>query len=359
MNPSMNLKKLMIVALVIILSFSSSIWYLGVNGLFAAIPWSVLIIVLSNLERVTSLIASSYKLGRGIHFWFEKNAVEKRLESTIGLTSKKVNEEGVHLLPHGVDIKWVKPMQRDAFLKEGKIIVCLESSYNEARNLARATMLYVSEDLIRESQRFIDTTVMRSANFAIARKMLSIDKKLDALKCLNEEFIEPEAHRAPKIRDYVPAMEKMDEEGHLTRVLLHEFSQLDAKLSPALSDLRAMKETRSFTELLKVFEEREREEDVPLRHEGKTIKVNLIPVARLGTVFDPSRYVNRALECFEEGIGTLYVLARGLNVELAKLVIEEIEKAKLYIKREEWEFKIPKRRGGIKSYVGVLVKVTT
>ena len=183
----LRLKRIALV-LVIVLSFIVSLWYLGLNGLFTAIPSSLLIIVLTNLEWVASLIASSYKFGRKVNFWFEKNAVEKRIENTIDSTSKKVNAEGVNVLPHGVDIKWVEPMERDAFLKEGKIVVCLESSYNEARNLARAMILYVAEDLIRESQRFISPQVTRAMSFAIARKLLMLDKRFDALKCLNKEL---------------------------------------------------------------------------------------------------------------------------------------------------------------------------
>ncbi len=88
----MNLRKWILVTLAIILSFIGSIWYLGVMGIFTAVPWSIIIIILTNLERVKSFFASLYKLGRRIHFWFEKNAVEKRLESTIGMSSMKINK---------------------------------------------------------------------------------------------------------------------------------------------------------------------------------------------------------------------------------------------------------------------------
>ncbi len=263
------------------------------------------------------------------------------------------------MLPHGVDIKWVEPMERDAFLKEGKIVVCLESSHNEDRNLARATLLYVAEDLIRESQRFIDTNVMRSANFSIARKMLMLDKRLGALKCLSEEYIEPEANKTPVIRDYVLAMERMDDEGLLTRILLREFTQLNARLSPALSDAWAIKETEKFTKFIKVFRDRRRDEEVPLRHVGEIIRVSLAPIARSYDDFNISFYVTRASECFRDQIDTLYILARGINIGLAKLVVEQVERANLYTKRNEWIFKIQRKRDRVKSYVAVLNLVTT
>lgn len=352
----MKLKWIVLIPLIILVSLLL-FWYLGINGLFAAIPSSLLILVLSNLECVENIIASSYKIGRKFNFWFEKNAVEKRLENTINSASRKVNEEGITVLPHGIDIKWVEPMSRDAFLKEGKIVVCLEPSYNEARNLARATILYVAEDLIRESQRFINPTVMKSLSFALARKILMLDKRYDALKCLNEEFIEQEISKTPKLRDLILAMEKLDEKGFLTRILLREFSQLDAKLSPALSDARAMKETETFTEFLKIFVEKKPEEDVPLRHDGEIIKVHLLPVTRSIEEFDISVYVKRASQSFDAGIETIYVLAWARNIVLAESVVKRIENTNKYKLYQPWEFTLPRKQGGLKTYIGVLVRV--
>jgi len=360
----MNAKKWTLTILLIVTISVLSVWYLGINGLLVAVPSDLLILVLTNLEMVGSLLASSYKIGRGISFWFEKNAVEKRLESTIGSCSKKVNAECEELLPHGVDVTWVPPMERDALLKEGKVIVYLESSHNESRNLARATMLYVDEDLIRESQQFVNPTIMKSAKFAIAKKMLMMDRKPDALRYLNQEFIEPEVGKTPEIGEYVTATEIMDTQGHLTRILLHELSLLGPKLSPRLSDLQAIKETKTFTDFLRVFEEREREEDVPLDHAGKIIRVHILPVARTGTTFDTYPFVYRANQDFNDKIDTLYVLARGaLNLTLAELVVEEIEKKRIYKKQKSWKFRIPGESGlkrkTVESYVAVLSRMGT
>jgi len=352
--------KWLVIIFVILVSFVGLVWFLGIGGFIAGVFESVLIIVMTNLDKTMSLLASVYKIFRNVHFWFERSAVEKRLESTISLSSRKINGEGVNVLPHGVDVKWVEPKDRDAFLRDNKIVVCLESSLNENRNLARASFLYVAEDLIKKSQRFVNRAVMKSLNFAVTRKMLMMDGKIDAIRCLNEEFIEPEANNNPRINTYLSAMEKMDEQGHLTRILLNEFSELDAKLPSVLSDPRASSETESFTELLKTFEEREREENVPLNHQGQIIRVHLFPIARIGGDFDSSRFVNRAQQFREEGIDKLYALARGANVHLAKYVIEAIEERQLYKRVSESVFKIPssRQRGRVASYVAVLSRIT-
>lgn len=271
---TMLTKKWIAIILVIILSFVGLVWYFGLLGAVMSFLWSLLFLVITNIDRVADIIASSYKLGSKVNFWFEKNAVEKRLETTIGNASKKVNHEaGVDLLPHGVDIKWDIPQKRDAFLERGKMVVCLEPSDNEERNLARATMLYVQEDLIAPSQRFINTTVTRSLCFAVARKMLMADRKLHALKCLNAEFIDPEIKKTPQVRKYMSGMDNVDRQGFLTRVLLREFSQLDAKLSPALTDTQARNETKALTRMVIELVERKQSELVPLTFGGSIFRV--------------------------------------------------------------------------------------
>lgn len=119
----MAVRKAIIAAVIIVACFAFFVWYLGTIGLLPAFISAILVIVIADPDR--NLMASVYKLLRGVNFWFEKKAVQTRLESTIGSASRKINKEGVLLLPHGLKIKWAKPIDRDSFLKDGKIIVCL------------------------------------------------------------------------------------------------------------------------------------------------------------------------------------------------------------------------------------------
>lgn len=341
---------------VIVISFVGFIYFFGVGGAIAGFFETILIYVLFNPDKTAGYLASFYKINRNINFWFEKNAVEKRLESTISLASKKINEEGVMVLPHGVDIKWVEPIDRGAFLKEDNVVVCLEQSINEAKNLAIASMLYTSEDLIRESQRFIDSKVLKSLFLATSRKMLMIDRRIGALKFLNAEFLEPEILKYPSIKNYVEVIEKLDSEGCLTRLLIKELSELDAKLSPATSNLRAEQETVSFMQIMKRLAEKQKEVDINPSHRGEVIDITIMLVAKKG-VIDPSRYIKFAEKCWKEGAPTLYVLARAQNIRVAAAAVMVIKTKGIYRVEKEWRFHIPKKRGGYDSYIAVLSRI--
>jgi hypothetical protein len=341
---------------ILVLSFVGLVYLFGVGGAIAGIFESLLLFALGDLDKTTGYMASSYKWLRTVNFYFERNAVEKRVESTINLASRRVNEEGVNLLPHRIDIKWVEPKGREAFLKDGKIVVCLESSLNEDRNLARASILYASEDFLRESQRFIEQKVLKSVCLALARKMLMLDRKLDALRCINEEFIKPEVTNDQRIGDYLETMEKLDIEGILTRVYLKELSDLDAKLPTLLSSPRAENETVSFLQTMKKLVEKQKGVDINPTHRGQVIDMSIMLVAREG-ILDPTPYLNYAEKCWNSGLPRLYVMAQGDNTDFAKDVVIGINTLGKYGVEKAWSYRVAQKKGSFDSYVAVMSRI--
>jgi len=340
----------------VVLSIIGLIYFLGLGGAIAGLFESLLVFALSNPDKASEYLGSFYKKLRGVNFWFEKKAVEKRLEGVIGFASKKVNSEGVNLLPHGVNIKWVETKDREAFLKNDKIVVCFESSINEARNLARATMLYTSEDLIRESQIFVNRTVMKAACFAVARKMLMVERRLDSLKCLNEEFLQPETTQHPSIEEYLKTMEKLDSEGHLTRVVLNELSEVSTKLLPSLSSPTAEAETVSFMQSMKRLAEKEEGIDIDADLRGQVIDYRIILIARKG-VEEPDRYIDYAKRLWKEGVPKIYVLAQGDRIATAIAAVEVIKTLGLYRVDKEWKFTLSDQHHSFNAYTAILFRI--
>jgi hypothetical protein len=60
-------------------------------------------------------------------------------------------------------------------------------------------------------------------------------------------------------------------------------------------------------------------------------------------------------DSYKNEIDRIYVLARGNNIHIAKYVVEEIEKLKIYTKKIDNEFNI--RKPKIKSYIAILDRI--
>ena len=110
--------------------------------------------------------------------------------------------------------------------------------------------------------------------------------------------------------------------------------------------------------MLKHFMERTKGEQEPaLVHRGGVFEVGLLPVAKLER-FHISRFLKAVHQYHDENVDTIYVLARGMNVILAKHVISEIEKSNLYVKNKDWEYTIVGRvKRRLNAYIGELSRV--
>lgn len=326
-------------------------WYFGFLGTFAGIGWTLLLVILQNYDKALQISAYFLALLSRISSWSERRAVVNFLQGTINLSASKINSESDGLLPHSVKVEIVRQTERERFLREGQVVICMESSRSQARNLARATLFYVAEDLVRDSRRFIDRAVMRACDFAVARKMLMAEHRLDALKVFNEEFLEPETKREASIREYVLGMDEMDSHGTLTRILLREFSDLDTRLSPKVSDIEAEQESRDFADKLILLARKQPGIDVDPTHEGQVIRVGIMPIAR-AEVTDMKPHINYARECYSKNIPVLYILARGdVNTIQAKITLAEIESLRLYRKLGESDFTIIRKGAAVKCYI--------
>ena len=270
------------------------------------------------------------------------------------MSAKRVNDEGITLLKHTIDIKWVEPPQsREAFLKDDKMVVCLEPSTNEARNVARASMLYANESILPESRRLVHPLVATATVFTVIRKMLMMDRKLEALNCLNEEYYKPEVEQNATIGTYVQTMEKLDSEGLFTRVYMKELSELDIKYPTVISDPVAEQETQNFLEALKRLVEKQKGVDVDPSHRGKYIDMNVMLVAREGN-YNPGPYVNYAKDCWTRGLARLYVMALDDKVGVAKQSVLLIKAEALFNVEKEWTYNIKTTRKILNAYLAVL-----
>jgi DNA-binding protein len=110
--------------------------------------------------------------------------------------------------------------------------------------------------------------------------------------------------------------------------------------------------------MLKEFVERKEDELVALDFIGSRFRIDLMPVAKLTRNFDIDNFVKAASHCLDENIDTIYVVARGRNVVVARLVVSEIEKAKLYFKNKDWEYNVVGRgKGQLRCYLAELSRV--
>jgi hypothetical protein len=307
---------------------------LGIYPGLITVAWPILLLAITNYDRLMLLSSSFFAIFRKAIFWAERNTISTSLQGTINICAGAINEETPGLLPHRMKVNWVQPMNRDAFLKNDQVIVCLEGSENQSRNLARATILYVADDLLRESRRFVYPSLMKSTDFVVSRKILASAGNIAALNCLNEEFIQPAVQGNAELEAMIASLQRADSAGLLTRVMLRTFRDLSALVPPSAANPTAENETMNFFEIIERLGTKAKGVDVNPTLDGEIIRVAIMLVARAEAAGSTDPYVNFAFRCRQDNVAVLYVVARGqANCTLTEWVVDDVVKRDYY-KRE-------------------------
>jgi hypothetical protein len=312
---------------------------LGIYPGLITVAWPILLLAITNYDRLMLLSSSFFGIFRKVVFWAERKKISTSLQGTINMCAGAINEETPDLLPHRMKVNWVQPMNRDAFLKNDQVIVCLEGSENQSRNLARATILYVADDLLRESRRFVYPSLMKSTDFVISRKILASAGNITALNCLNDEFIQPAVQGNGELEDIIASLQRADSAGLLTRIMLRTFRDLSALVPPSAANPTAEKETMDFFEIMERLGTKTKGVDVNPTLNGEIIRVAIMLVARAEADASTDPYVNFAFRCRQDNVIVLYVVARGeANNTLAEWVVDDVVKRNYYKKEDSSKY---------------------
>lgn len=200
----------------------------------------------------------------------------------IGTFSRRADSETDGAVPYGLRVEWVKEETREAFLRDGEIVVRMKYKGGENeqdRNFVTATMLYLSKGLVPHGRHYVDEELMRSADLTFARNIFA-EQRRGALDCFFEEVLNPEMRENPNIQQYCNALDSIDRIGFFTRILLREFLELGRKMYPGLPRREIKEEAKNFFTFVEDIANRERGEFGELDFTGKKIRVGVVLVAR-------------------------------------------------------------------------------
>lgn len=280
-----------------------------------------LFINIPHFQKIGSYVFRAFSFFR----FAERASVAMNLEADLNSIKETVNSQVEGLIPYSAKIKWVQGTDPKSLIDKykGEVIIKMKHHSDQARNRVYAAMAYVSTGLIPESRLYIDRKMCKSIDFTFVKKILL--QKGTALDYFFREIVRPEMGDQ-ETRKYLTMMENLDEEGTFTRMLLRELKEL-GRIYPR-HDEKAFNDTKKFADYLNKLATRKPGEHVQLSFEGDRLRVSSMLIAKPETVitFGIEHYVDWAKLSIEKGIDSIYVLARGRNIELAKLVMQEIEK---------------------------------
>jgi len=298
-----------------------------------------------HFQRISSCILRAIS-------WVKKAelaSVRLAIEGNLNASRDSINREAQGAMPYPVKVEWVRDENPESFVDKykGEVVVRMRHHKYEPRNLAYATMESVSKGFLPTARIYLDGKVNKSLDFTMSKKILHELKKNEALDYFLTEVVQPESDDA-ELRTHLTTLERLDEGGIFTRLLVRELVELGRRLYPRY-DEEARSDTQKLMQFLKKFTERKKGEHDDLNFREKQIKIAVMLVAEREKfyVMGPEPYKQWAESVAEKGYDTLYVLAGGVMVGPARIVIKELEKSRKleiirsesYVARHEGELK--------------------
>lgn len=306
------------------------------TALIASVPLIAIIGILTyfvknpeKVEKWSSLIA------KGISWagsrW-ENASVAKDIQADINGFVRKTNA-GMKssILPYGVKVSWISSTSREAFVKEGKVIVKMQKHQNQAKNFLYALMEWTHKGLLPESRHLMNATVLRSIDFAFINKVLSETNRHDSRQLFIDEFYESEVPKGSLIEKYCTAFNKLDYMGMFTGVVLPEYSLLGHHVGSSLPNEETKLETIGFATMLERLSRKVSGKDVSPNYMGKNIKCSIVLIAKVEKYFEQglSPYLSFINKCCEQGYGSIYVVGTGAeNISIVEKIRDAYEQSK-------------------------------
>jgi hypothetical protein len=259
------------------------------------------VFLLLNIFEKLGIKVNLMKKLSGINSGMERNYIEEDIENIFNQYNL------AYPLPDKYKFVWKDP---DEELAEGEVVLSLDKSENQERNLSLAALEYAQKALISHARTFMHPDVSTSLDYFVAEDILRNNNKTDAVGELYNEFMDRHGEIPEYLTTTQNAMSELRSEGMFGTALLHEYSKLtEQKLSPELKE-----ETVKY--LFQLQDIVDSDIDEPMAYNGEYISVGLGIIGGNISERKYKRLWRKSLRKYK----TTYLIAEGNNIGLAERI---------------------------------------
>ena len=295
-------------------------------GIVASWGWVLLLFAIANFDSVEKWV------GRGLSFagWasgiVDRASTTAQVEGVINGGRRSLEDELPGMLAEPMRLRFVRSVGEVAQLEDGQVVVAMDKSRRAGANVARATLAYVGNAVIRPARTYVDTVALRSIDFSIAKRILSAQDRT-ALGYLVQQLWPAALASEADLRDVQHMVEAVEGEGLLTRILLSEYLELGRRLYGQFPPPGVHQETRDFLAHLHRIATRAPGQPLNLEFRRGFLRVGIVLVGEreLSDRLGAAPYIRRCLEYARSGVGAVYLLGRGARNVVLQRAVEQLE----------------------------------
>lgn len=296
------------------------------------VPWLIifflLFIIFKYPTQIQLFVSAIQRLFASCSVKISKKSIENEINARVLNASKKVYKELDEVLPYSIKIQWVKESNRQAFLDDKRVIVCMDHNRTRNQNIVYALNDYVEHGLMPVIKKHVDKDIMKSSKLVLVKKLITISYKRGLNYFLENIFYE-EVEADENIKHIVNELIRLDDSGMFVQILLREYIDKGKKYCTGVVNPDFTKETKEILNFLYEIANRDKRDMSQLDFLGKYFKVGIILVADdiVYDLYGLNAYTRRFREKLRLGIDNIYICSRGnIKVNIALRISDKIKK---------------------------------
>ncbi len=305
--------------------------WLAKYGVWGLLPIAVILFAIF-YEKLEKPIAKIYELFYWIGNSWRRRAIKTEIQSKINSFSRAVNKEVPDIMPYNMKLKFVTEIDRAELIRDKKIVlVRIHDRRHDDKNFVHATLAFCPTGVLPASRIYLDNYLSDAVDFTITRKFLCSIRHQSALNYLHKEIIEPAIKEKPDLDNICRILDRLDEQGLFTKVVLRELRDFGGKVGTRYPMDSHKIETRQFVGYMDTIAARAPHEEVNTEFQGNHISMGFVFIGTSPKISEEgaTTYL-RALRWKKgKGVEKAYIAARDWAIDIAERTAYLAEKRNL------------------------------
>lgn len=279
-------------------------------------------------DKIERLLASILKLFSWTGIFTKKLITTHDLQGKLNCAINELKKDRLDLPEKKIKIKWVKNLNRESFIKNGKMIVKLSYSKSTNDNYVRLSMGYIKSAIVPHVRNYMTKDLSDSLDFYYTKKIITLQENKLTLDYYIKSYLSKRLDENNEIQECYSKIEEIDLSGILSRIYLNEIKKIPSKYYPnRLYDPKLVNCVKELLEFIYTIASRKKSVDVPLHHICSEFNINIALIAKQETKSQGYRiYKNIIKNILKSNPDSLYFLSKDTNIKFAKSVVERAKK---------------------------------
>ncbi len=235
-----------------------------------------LLLVIHDPDRAEKLKALIFKPLFLLFKWGSK----EYLASEVGYTATEFLKKHVKpFMPSMADtkikIKWVTSISDPTFLQDGTLILRLEETNDQTRNILAATRVALPHVVCADLRAYLEPYAQTAIDLTILRNLADKLGK-HARPIFQRYFLNPEIEKNKSVADLIVKLIRLDDNGIFLTIFLEELNLLGATLYDDIIGVDKTNEILLFVEYLVKLANREIGEEMCLEYLSSEVRAGIV-----------------------------------------------------------------------------------